>query len=242
LSHLIILAGICVFVAGAVRGFSGFGAGLVMIGPLSLIYGLPSAVVTVAICDAFAAATLFGGIWSAADRKRSLVAAITAVILLPLGTYLLHITDEEILRKISGALILVFISFIALGLRWRGGGISFAAFVGFFGGLVGGATSLIGPPMVLYILARDEGATRTRATLALYVSVVVISQLVILFLFELSDGLVGLNGWIVSASFIPIYMAGFLVGRRLFILASESFYRRLTIFLVAISGCLAIAG
>ncbi|MEL0078084.1 MAG: hypothetical protein VW774_01470, partial [Rhodospirillales bacterium] len=89
MSHLVLLAGICVFVAGAVRGFSGFGAGLVMIGPLSLIYGLPSAVVTVAICDAFAAATLVRGIWSDADHKRSLVAAISAVILLPLGTYLL---------------------------------------------------------------------------------------------------------------------------------------------------------
>jgi hypothetical protein len=162
-----VLAGLAVLVAGTVRGFSGFGAGLVMIGPLSIIYGLTSAVVTVAVCDACAALTLLRGVWATADLKRALAAAISAATLLPLGTYILQVVDAELLRRIAGVLILFFIASIAAGVRWRGGGVSGSIAVGAIGGLVGGATSLIGPPMVLYMLARDEDAIRTRASLAL---------------------------------------------------------------------------
>jgi uncharacterized membrane protein YfcA len=236
-----VLAGLAVLVAGTVRGFSGFGAGLVMMGPLSIIYGLPGAVVTVAVCDACAALTLLRGVWAMADRKRALAAAISAAILLPLGTYILQVIDAELLQRIAGVLILFFIAFIAAGVRWRGGGVSGSIAVGAIGGLIGGATSLIGPPMVLYMLARDEDAIRTRASLALYISIVVVSQVTLLALFEVSGQLAGWTSWAIAASFIPVYAAGILLGKKFFNLAPAYFYRRLTIFLVALSGLLALA-
>ncbi|MGZ0189511.1 MAG: hypothetical protein ACKVH0_16150, partial [Alphaproteobacteria bacterium] len=140
----IVWAVITVGVAGTVRGFSGFGAGLMMMGPLALLFGLPAAVVSVAVIDAGAAPAMLRGVWKIADRKRALLAAAAAALTLPLGTYVLQTQDPTLLRQGAGVGILVFVALISLGFKWRGGGMPATAAAGATGGLIGGATSLIG--------------------------------------------------------------------------------------------------
>lgn len=236
------LAAIAVAVAGTVRGFAGFGAGLMMIGPLSLLYGLPAAVVAVAVIDGGAAAAMLKGVWGVADRRRALVAAAAAAVTLPVGTYILQTAEPEFLRRAAGAAVLAFVLLISIGMRWRGGGMPATAGAGAAGGLIGGATSLIGPPVILYMLARQEPADRTRATLAIYITVVVLTQAVVLAIAETTGGVAGWGAWGRAALLIPIYAAGIYAGRRMFGLASPVFYRRVALALVTAAGFSALLG
>lgn len=239
---LLALAALAVAVAGAVRGFAGFGAGLIMLGPLSVLYSLPAAVVAVAVIDAGASPAMLKGVWAKADRRRALIAAGAAALTLPLGTYILQTADPALLRRIAGLGVLAFVLLISLGLRWRGGGVPATAAVGGAGGLIGGATSLIGPPVILYFLARQEPADQTRATLAIYITVVVASQAAILAVAESAGGVAGWDAWLRAALLIPIYALGIVAGRRLFGLASPTFYRRVALALVTAAGVMALAG
>ena len=65
--------------------------------------------------------------------------------------------------------MLVFVLALALGWGWRGGEKA-TALIGASAGVLGGATSLIGPPVILHFLARGEAAARTRASIAIYIS------------------------------------------------------------------------
>jgi len=213
-----------------------------MMGPLALLFGLPTAVVSVAVIDAGAAPAMLRRVWRIADRKRALLAAGAAALTLPLGTYILQTQDPTLLRQIAGVGILAFVVLISWGFKWRGGGMPVTAAAGATGGLIGGATSLIGPPVILYFLARNDPADRTRATLAIYISAVVFSQAIILAIAEAKSSVAGWDAWMNAALLIPIYVAGIYLGRRLFGYASPSFYRRVALVLVTVAGVLAVAG
>lgn len=236
------VAALVAAVAGTVRGFAGFGAGLMMMGPLSLLYGLPAAVVAVAVVDGGAAPAMLKGAWAPADRKRALVAAGAAALTLPLGTYILQTAEPELLRRIAGFGVLAFVALISIGWTWRGGGLPATAGAGAAGGLIGGATSLIGPPVILYFLARGDAAERTRATLVIYITVVIWSQAAILAVAEATGGVAGWDAWTTAALLIPVYVGGIFLGRRLFGLASPLFYRRVALVLVSSAGLLAVFG
>ena len=231
-----------VALAGTVRGFAGFGAGLVMMAPLSLLYGLPAAVVSVAVIDSVAIPAILKGVWPIADRRRALIAAGAAALLLPLGTYILQTSDPQLLRQLTGIGVLVFVLALALGWGWRGGEKA-AALIGASAGLLGGATSLIGPPVILHFLARGEAASRTRASIAIYISVVVLSQLFVLALAEgFVGGVAGWSAWGTALMLAPAYVIGTLLGRSVFHLASPLFYRRVAMALLVAVGLLALFG
>ncbi len=236
------LAAFVVLAAGTVRGFSGFGAGLMMMGPLSLLFGLPAAVVSVAVIDGGATPTMLRGVWRLADKRRAFIAAAAAALTLPAGTYILQTCDPALLRQAAGAGVLAFVVLISVGLKWRGGGEPATAGAGAVGGLIGGATSLIGPPVILYLLARQEPADKTRATLAIYISAVVATQAAILAVAEAGSGVAGWDAWLTAACLIPVYMAGIMIGRKLFGLAPPAFYRKVALTLVTAAGLLALFG
>ena len=236
------LAALVALVAGSVRGFAGFGAGLMMMGPLSLLYGLPAAVVSVAVIDGAASPAMLKGVWSQADRRRAFIAAAAAALFLPFGIYILRSTEPELLRRVAGGLVLLFVVLIALGGSWRGGGAWATAGAGASGGLIGGATSLIGPPVILYFLARRDAPERTRATLAIYITVVVLTMTAIMAAFEATAGVAGWAAWLRALLLAPVYAGGILIGRKLFHLAPPAFYRRVALTLVTTAGLAALFG
>jgi uncharacterized membrane protein YfcA len=115
--------------------------------------------------------------------------------------------------------------------------------IGASAGVLGGATSLIGPPVILHFLARGEAADRTRASIAIYISVVVLSQLVVLAAAEgLAGGVAGWSAWMSALMLAPAYVIGILLGRSVFHLASPQFYRRVAMTLLVAVGLLALFG
>src|SRR3954462_2049073 len=84
--------------AGAVRGFSGFGSALILSPSLAALYG-PAVAVPVALLLEFGLAGPFvPPALKVIDRARTGVLCVAAAVTVPVGAYLLSVVDERALR------------------------------------------------------------------------------------------------------------------------------------------------
>jgi hypothetical protein len=94
------------------------------------------------------------------------------------------------------------------------------------------ATSIAGPPVILYLLSGPDSARYNRATLTVYFVLVTLATYPMLFV----NGLLTLGTLLFAASLVPVLMAGVWLGSRLFTGASETLYRRVAlVFLLAVA-------
>ncbi len=163
-----------IFVAIFVRTLTGFGAALIMVPMLSLAWDLRQAVVLAALVQA--ATGFLVAIQSRKDASWSALAVLLTSSLcgLAFGTFLLTILPLVWLRRILGALTLLFgisrFTPIASHVvpvpttRQQLLGVP----VGFIGGLLTGSIGTGGPPIVAYLHYRLSTAATRRATLLIY--------------------------------------------------------------------------
>jgi uncharacterized membrane protein YfcA len=210
------------FLAGIVRGFAGFGSGLVLL-PVTAMFLTPfSAIAAMTIADFAGPVPLvrkavrdvhLPDLWR-------LVGAMA--VGLPFGVALLSMLDATVFRTVISVLAFVMLACLISGLRYRGeltprlvlatGGLS---------GVLGGTTGLPGPPVILLYLASHLPAAVVRATTLLFLFLYDIGVLVV---FALGGKL------LVQAVVIGIILAvpnvlGNLAGAALFQLRFERFYR-----------------
>jgi uncharacterized membrane protein YfcA len=88
-----------------------------------------------------------------------------------------------------------------------------------------GATSMGGPPVILYLFSGPDSAVVTRANLTLYIVIISIAGLVVLGASGMLDGrMLRIAAWLT-----PGFLGVVLVGSRLFAHLSDVRFRRLTI-------------
>ena len=224
----LIAAAISVF-AGMVRGFSGFGAAMVMTPAFSALYGPAIGISLCLLLEIAVAFPLLPRALKYVDWHRIGVLLLAGVIGAPIGNIVLTHVAPEPMRWTISLIVLVAVALLASGWRFRGkprpattlaaGGVS-----GFLNGLSG----MAGPPIVFYYLAGNETAERVRANLTTYFIFV---DLMTLAVFAGRD-LIGWQTAVQALWLIPAIIVGGLLGERLFPLASENFYRRLAFTLL----------
>ena len=218
--------------AATVRGFAGFGAAMLFVPIVAAAYDPLSAVAILFVTDSVVAFPLF---WKAvricAWREVGWLSAGAAVTV-PVGLWLLLTTDPVILRWGFSIAILAALVPMFLGWRYRGApGRGLALSVGGMSGLAGGASSLFGPPVLLFWMSGESEAAVIRAN-------------VIVFLFM--AGIVSGSGLALTGSFtqerllltvmvLPTYAFFCAVGARGFRRSSEGFFRRLALALCALT-------
>jgi uncharacterized protein len=215
--------------AGMVRGFSGFGAAMVMTPAFSALYGPAIGISLCLLLEIAVAFPLLPRALKYVDWHRIGVLLLAAVVGAPIGNIVLTHVAPEPMRWTISSIVLVAVALLASGWRFRGkprpattlaaGGVS-----GFLNGLSG----MAGPPIVFYYLAGRETAERVRANLTTYFIFV---DLMTLAVFAGRD-LIGWQTAVQALWLIPAVIAGGLLGERLFPLASERFYRRLAFTLL----------
>jgi hypothetical protein len=224
----LIAAAISVF-AGLVRGFSGFGAAMVMTPAFSALYGPAVGISLCLLLEVAVAFPLLPRALKYVDWRRIGFLLLAAVVGAPLGNIALtHIAAEPMRWAISG-IVLGAVALLASG--WRFGGrpraittLSAGGVSGFLNGLSG----MAGPPIIFYYLAGNESAERVRANLTTYF---IFFDLMTLALFA-GRGLIGWQTAMQALWLVPAIVAGGMLGERLFPLASETFYRRLAFTLL----------
>ena len=218
-------------IAGVVRGITGFGAAMVMAPPLALLLGPTLSVPVVLLLEALAGApqvlqTRKLVRW----RVLGPILAATAVMV-PLGGYLLVTVDALTLRRATAVIVIVFALVLLRG--WRYTGRQRTSIGVALGGLAGGmlgATSIGGPPVILYLLAGPDRIDTTRANLTLFVAGSSAAGVAMLW----AVGLLEARVLFLALVLAPAYLVGLVAGVRLFAHFSERRFRQFALVLMIV--------
>ena len=232
-----VLAAASVALAGVVRGFSGFGAALVMVPALSVLYGPVVAVPTMVILEIVAALQLLPNAVRIAAWRTVLTMQAASVVTTLVGAWALVSLDADLMRRIIALVVLGSVAVLATGWRYRGkAGPAPSLAVGGFSGLLGGATGMSGPPVILFLLAGPFTAAVVRASLICYFA---LSQVVQIGAYA-AHGIVTTEVLVRAAFLMPFFVVPIWLGSRLFGKAPEHLFRRLAFAILTVVALVAL--
>lgn len=223
---------VVIFATGIVRGFSGFGSGMI-IGPITAALFTPKfAVAVITIVDSFPTLKL---VWSARKQvvwRQIIPIAIGYAALAPLGVWALKTSDPIALRWFICMSIFIAIALLWGGWKYRGPrNPPVSLVVGATGGFMGAIASLPGPAALLYWLSSDDKAATVRANMIYYLflgDVIVIGAYFIGDIFTQKAVSLGLLS-------TPGYFIGLLIGTHFFKGASEATYRTIAFSMILLA-------
>jgi uncharacterized membrane protein YfcA len=221
-----------VFALGAAaQAATGFGFALLAIPLLSIIVGPKTGVVGMSIIGLGFTGFMVLRNHRHADRRVVLLSAAAGLLGMPLGLWVITHADQETLRIIIAAVVLVFAA-----LLWRGLTLpdrtSTDAVAGLASGVLSTSTGTNGPPLVIAFHAKGLEPSAFRATLA---AVFLFQGAVALSGFALT-GQVTQRAAIVAAAGVPGIVAGWLAGQWVFQRTDPERFRHVVLAMLALSG------
>lgn len=234
---IFLLAGLGAALAGFVRGYSGFGSGMILVPVLSLLYDPQFAVVSVVILELIASVQLLPGAIGQCHWRSVIPMSLTSVVTVPLGALLLVHLDAETMRRFIALVVLGCV--LILASRSRGkikhNNSRTAAFItGASSGVISGATGLGGPPVILYYLSGNLSVGVNRASIVVFL---VVTALITLMTY-ITHGIVTSEILLFTARLAPVFIIAILLGKRQFGTTSEAVFRAGTLMLLGSVGLL----
>jgi uncharacterized membrane protein YfcA len=215
--------------AGAVRGFTGFGTALVFVPLASGVVAPWEAVIILYIIDTVATLPLLPSALRKCNWREVTPLCIGATITMPIGAYFLLTVDPTALRWALGALALGAAGILASGWRYRAlPGRLVSAAVGASSGFLGGLCSFWGPPIAIFWLGGQSQANIVRANIIVFLAAM---SCVAGVTFG-AHGLFQLPVVVLALLLMPIYGLGVWVGTKLFPYASEKTFRRIAYLII----------
>lgn len=219
-------------VAGVVRGFSGFGAGLIFMPVASALLDPRLAAVSFLIADAVITAPLIPPAVRRAEWGTVAPAAAAGLLGVPLGTLVLISADVTLLRWALSGLILVLLALLMSGWRYSGPPAWPASLaVGGMAGFLGGVAQVAGPPIVVYWMAGPYPAATIRANLITFFAIATLASATAYFL----NGLFSTQSLVMALTIAPIYAVSVWLGARLFREGGERRFRALAYSIIALA-------
>jgi uncharacterized membrane protein YfcA len=215
--------------AGVIRGVTGFGGAMVLTPPLALLLGPQLAIPVVLLLEAFAGAPMLRDAARLATWRTLAPVTLAAFVAIPFGGYVLVHADQDVLRRVIAAIVVVFALLLLRGYRYAGShGLPGSLSLGAVSGTLLGATGIGGPPVILYLLSGPDPLNVTRANLTLYVAFISIAGLAML----AARGILNATALGSTILLAPLYLIGVIVGTRLFSRFSDKRFRQFTLVLL----------
>lgn len=220
------------FTAGLVRGFTGFGSGLVLL-PVVAIYLSPVAAIT-----AMTIADFFGPIPILRKALRSVHLpdlgrlCFAMMVGLPVGVAVLLVLDPDLFRFAVSGVAAIMLVLLVSGARYSGTltpPLIYAT--GGLAGLLGGVAGLPGPPIILLYLASQLPAIVVRGTTMAFLFVY---DMVLFGVYAINGALLFSAIWLGLVLAIPNVL-GNILGAALFRADYERFYRAAAYTIIASS-------
>ncbi len=231
LDSALIWALVVTFLTGVVRGFAGFGAAMVFIPPVSLLYEPKFAVATLFIIDVITPLPMIPKALKEFEFAEVLPISIGATLTVPLGILILKNSDPTALRYVISISILLLILMLASGWCYGGKVTRPGLFgLGTVSGLAGGIASLYGPPLILFWMSRRSKVATIRANIIIYFAYIIMITGIGLWL----GGLLTLQVIKTALILIPLYAFAIWIGVNLFRFSSEDFFRKVAYLLITI--------
>jgi uncharacterized membrane protein YfcA len=232
-----VYAAIVVFLSAVLRGFAGFGFALAGVPLLSLILPPVEVVPAVAAIGIPAGLLLIGKIGRAADWRSTGHLTIGAIVGLPPGVWALASLPSNVMRAIIGAIVLVAVFLLWRGFRFRRTPpIPARIGMGFLSGLINGATTMGGPPVIIYYLAMPGAVAVGRASILAYFFFLSIATTASTWI----AGLLTMKVVAWTALMLPCFFLGSWLGDRGFDKSGAETYRRVALVALALVAIVAI--
>jgi uncharacterized membrane protein YfcA len=227
--HWLVLAA---FVAGTVYGFAGFGAALIFMPVGTALLAAPVAVAAFSVAAAAALVTVVPGAWAAAERRVVAIMIGIAVVFTPAGVWALGALPGSVIRTAVSVIVLVTLAALVAGWRIRAAGWGARGAVAALSGLLGGATGLNGPPVILFNLGTDQPVAVTRANLTVFLTVGSLSFIPQFW----AQGLLAPEALWLGALLLGPYALGNRLGAAIFDPARARLYRNAAYLIIGAAG------
>ena len=233
------LIALVVIFSGFLRGFIGFGSGLLMIPILSYFYSPVFAMVFNIVIEIPATIYLtFVGIKKSNLREITPM-MFTMMLTIPFGTIFLVSVDEQIIRTLMSLLLIFFVILIATGWRIKSTITKYVLVLGgAISGLMQGATGMGGPPYVTVLLSKNDSDDVARANILVITSGLVISAIISLYYFGLFTKDILLTG----ALSAPIYVFATYIGTKFFNYSGNKYFRNSSLIALGVIGLATLIG
>jgi len=224
-------------VAGMVHGYSGFGGALLMVPTLSLFIEPVQAVAATTVSGLVGQIPVARQSMRIAEWKECRPFLLGAVVLMPIGAYVLATSETHVLRRLVGLSTLIAAGILLGGWAYRGvRNTTASALFGGLSGLINGATGQGGPMAVVYFIAAPTTTELQRANIITVIAFQIAAILVALSFAGILSLAIVVFGLALS---IP-FAAGMSTGNRLFTIIPRQNYKRVCAVLVMAAGLVAL--
>ncbi|MBF9058547.1 TSUP family transporter [Rhodobacterales bacterium HKCCSP123] len=225
-----------IFVSGTVYGFAGFGAALIFL-PVAVAVVPPELAIGAFSLSALSSmVTVVPRAWATVDKPALGQLLLAAMLGFPAGVWVLATWDEAAIRWIVSGVVLVTLAALLAGWRLTAApGVAARLGVGAATGVVGGATGLTGPVVILFNLGAGAPAAVTRANTLVFLTLssgLLLPQM-------WAQGLLRLEALWLGLLLVGPYALGNRIGQALFDPGAEAVYRSVAYAIIAAS---ALAG
>jgi len=219
--------------SGFIRGFLGFGSGLITIPILSFLYSPIFAIVFNIIIEI--PTTIYLTIIGTKTCRFKEISPMffSTILTIPIGIILLLAINEQIIKIIMSVLVIFFVILIASGWRLKSTITKYVLiFTGTISGLMQGITGMGGPPIVTVLLSKGDNNDVTRGNTLIMSAAIVISAVLSMYYFNLFSKTLILTGIITS----PLYLLASFLGSQFYNLSGKKYYRNISLLLLGLIG------
>lgn len=230
--------GLVVFIAGIVRGLTGFGFSALCFFALAPILSPLAIVPLMFALESAASLHLIRRVWSDVPRRWLAFLLLGSAIGIPAGVWLLRYLSADIVRSTTGMVVLAACILLLTGVQlFRRPNDVVLASVGLLAGIANGMASIGGLVVAVYSLSARLPLIQMRAGLIVFFLIIDVYGLA----WFSGHGLLSLDIIYLMAISLPIMLLGNRLGFSFFDKTTEQFKRYLSIGLLMLLSSIAIA-
>lgn len=229
----LLLIAVAVALAGFLRGFIGFGAALVSIPIISLVFSPQLALPIVTIMGIPSVLQLLPDAVRHSELRIVIPISLAVFLGTPVGTLVLVSVDPALMKIVISLLVVLMVGFLALG--WKLNQQVHASILllsGFAGGLIQGAAGIGGPPVVAIALSRAGSPDRQRGNVLAVMTAIALSSVLPLYYY----GLITMQAISIGLFLFPIYSVFTWIGSRYFGTSGSQHFRGAALLVLAAIG------
>ena len=227
----LIVAIAAVFVAGIIRGYSGFGFAMVAVTSMSLVLPPVQVVPTVLVLEVLASLRLVPQVRKDIDWHSLRWLLIGSFVGIPFGVYLLATIPPAPMRMSISLMVLLASILLMRGFAWRRmPGIILILTTGLACGMLNGAAAIGGPPVILFYLSSPAGVKTSRASIIAYFLGIDTLSLIM----AAVQGLTTFQTLVLTAICLVPLLLGIAFGSRMFVKIDQSSFRRHVLILLVL--------
>ncbi|NYT01364.1 MAG: sulfite exporter TauE/SafE family protein [Methanosarcinales archaeon] len=224
-----------------VRTLTGFGSALISVPLLSVLFGAKFAIPFIMLYECLIDIMILAREDQRAvkkDLKMALPLLIAGLVGIPLGTEVLIMSSERLLRSIMGMALILFSLLLLMNfdLRIRREQSGFVL-AGLAGGFLCGSIGMPGPPMALLLSSQGFGKETFRRVMVIFLTAIDVFT----FIYFVHRGLITTDMILLSLKLLPALVLGFLLGSLAYARLEAIYFRRVVLMMTMTAGMILLA-